>query len=88
MLRLYTPKLTIRFPYTAPFECCLFFLSWVGRVVPNPPFADRHMQLDRVPILSLFNGGLGEPRPTSCLPCPLVNLPSGQLVFRSGQLAH
>ena len=36
----------------------------VGRVVPNPPFADGGADVIRTPILSSFNGGLGEPRPT------------------------
>ena len=40
----------------------------VGRVVPTPPFADRHTNHPRVPVLSLFNGGLGEPRPTHSVP--------------------
>ena len=40
----------------------------VGRVVPNPPFVDRHTNLPRVPILSPLNGGLGEPRPTHSVP--------------------
>jgi hypothetical protein len=58
------PQLIIRFPYAAPFEFCLCLV--VGRVVPNPPFADRATNLPRHPILSIPNGGLGESRPTSC----------------------
>ena len=51
------PLTANRFPLATP-------PRWVGRVVPNPPFADRATYLPRHPILSTPNGGLGEPRPT------------------------
>jgi hypothetical protein len=39
-------------------------LPRVGRRLPSPPFADRHTNLDRDPLLSMPNGGRGEPCPT------------------------
>ena len=53
---------------------------------PSPPFADRHTNLLYVSKLSLFNGGLGEPRPTSCL-APGLD-PSGPRVLAHAFLAN
>ena len=36
----------------------------VGTAIPSRPFADQRTHLDRVPHLSLVNGGLGTTRPT------------------------
>jgi len=51
--------------YRSPFE---FFISGLGRDgSPSRPFADRGACLGGDSLCSTANGGLGEPRPTSCI---------------------
>ncbi len=57
-------SLTVKQVVAAPRAALVASLPWVGTAVPSRPFADQRTHLDRVPLLSLVNGGLGTTRPT------------------------